>query len=234
MGAIFRREFKSYFTSPIAYIQIAIIAFFGGFAFWQIADARYSLISYVFQSVFSFAIMVLPITTMRLFSEDKRQKTDQLLFTSPVSLTAITFGKFLAAYLLFLISLGIFVVFALIIAIQVPLDWAMFIANMLGMLLIGGLIIAIGLLVSSLTESQLIAAVGTLCIVFILLMINSLSSTLSGMPWAVAIINFLSISTRYSNFTSGLIKYNDIVYFLSLQALFIFLTIRLLDRKRWS
>lgn len=236
MSAIFKREFKTYFTSPIGYIVLAMIFGLSGYYFFMYNLANgYADLSYVFSSVLSFLmLLVLPVLTMRLMSDDKRQKTDQALLTAPVSLTGIVLGKFLAAFLLFAIGISITLVFAIIIATQVAPDWLVITGNFIGLLLLGSMIIAIGLLISCLTESQFVAALGTFLASFALLMIDSVGSMLSSSTIAVAITDFLSVSQRYAGFTSGLMQYDDIVFFVSTTALFLFLTVRVLDRKRWN
>lgn len=236
MSAIFKREFKTYFTSPIGYIVLAMIYGLSGYYFFMYNLANgYADLSYVFDSVLTFLmLLVLPVLTMRLMSDDKRQKTDQALLTAPVSLTGIVLGKFFAALLLFTIGISITLLFAVIIATQITPDWLVVLGNFIGLLLLGAMIIAIGLLISCLTESQFVAALGTFLASFALLMIDSVGSMLSSSKLAVTITDFLSISARYSNFTSGLMQYDDIIFFVSMTALFLFITVRVLDRKRWN
>ena len=191
-------------------------------------------LSYVYDSLFSVVLLALPFLTMRMFSEEKRHKTDQALLTAPTSLTGIVMGKFLATLTLLFISLSITLIYAFVIALRITPDWLMIAGNYLGLMLIGGLIIAVGLLISSLTESQIVAAVGTLAISYMLLSIDTLGMIFSNVSWLSEITSFLSISNRYSSFSAGLIYYDNIIFFLSLQALFIFLTIRVLDSKRWN
>ena len=236
MSAVFKREFRTFFTSPIGYFVLALIFALSGFFFYYynmrglLAD-----LTGVFSSVFSYVIMlVLPVLTMRLLSDDKRQKTDQALLTAPVSLTGIALGKFFAALLLFAIGIAITLVFAIIIAFQVTPDWLVIIGNYLGLLLLGGMVIAIGLFISSLTESQFIAALVTFAISFILVMVDSVGSMFSSAAWLQPIVEFLSVYSRYNEFTNGIIQYDNIIFFLSMQALFVFLTVRVLDRKRWN
>lgn len=235
MSAVFKREFRSFFTSPIGYVVLAVMAFFSGLFFFTINIAGYSPnLSYVFSSLFTIVMIVLPLVTMRLFSEEKRQKTDQALLTSPVSLTGIVLGKFFAAMLLFLLSLVLLAVFAVIIAVQVAPDWSVLAGNYIGILLIGGLLISIGLLISSLTESQLIAAIASLGIAVLMLLMDSIASQFSSLTLLTTVVNFLSVYQRYNMFTTGIIAYDDIIYFVSMQALFLFLTVRVLDKKRWA
>lgn len=236
MAAIFKREFKAYFFSPIGYFVLAILFFFSGWFFYAGNLAMNSAdLSTVYNSLFSIVLLaVLPILTMRLFSDEKRQKTDQALLTAPVSLSGIVLGKFFAALVLFALGIAITLVYAVIIAFLVTPDWSMILGNYLGLLLLGGAVISIGLLISSLTESMFISALGTFGVSFVLVMLDNLTAIFSGNEFVAAVVSFLSIAQRYNNFTLGLIQYNDIIFFLSIMALFLFLTVRVLDRKRWS
>ena len=236
MSAIFRREFKTYFTSPLGYIVLAMIFGLSGYFFFgDNLVGKSADLTAVFSLLQTFLmLLVLPVLTMRLMSDDKRQKTDQALLTAPVSLTGIVLGKFFAALLLFGIGISIMLVFAVIIATQVTPDWLVVFGNYVGLLLLGSMIIAIGLLISCLTESQFVAALGTFLASFALLMVDSFAAMLSSGKVVTAITEFLSVSQRYSTFTSGLMQYDDIVFFLSFTALFLFLTVRVLDRKRWN
>ena len=236
MTAVFKREFKAYFTSPIGCCVLAIMFALTGFFFtaYNITYASPDM-SVVFQTLQSYLlILVLPILTMRLMSDDKRQKTDQLLLTAPVSLTGIVGGKFLAAAVLFAVGCSMTLVCAVIIAFQTPPDWMVIFGNYLGLLLLGGMVIAIGLLISSLTESQFIAALGSFLASLLLIMIDNLKSIFSSSELVASIVDFLSVNQRYASFTAGTIQYDDVIFFLSMQALFLFLTVRLLDRKRWN
>lgn len=235
MGAVFRREFKSFFTNPIGYVVLAVLFCISGYFFY--AYNLYSgmaNLTGVYGGLFTVSLLAIPFITMRSFSEEKRQKTDQALFTAPTGLTGIVMGKFFAALLLFVIAISITLVYAVVIAIQTTPDWLVFIGNFLGLLLVGGVVIAIGLLISSCTESQVIAALGTLAVSLLLLSVDVLSSIFSSITWISSVTEFLSLSTRYADFTSGLIQYDNILFFLTIQALFIFLTVRVLDSKRWN
>lgn len=236
MRAVFKREFKAYFTSPIGYCVLAIMFALTGFYFVAYnVDAASPDLTLIFQNIQLYMLLlVLPILTMRLMSDDKRQKTDQLLLTAPASLTGIVTGKFFAAVLLFAISCSMTLVCAVIVAFQTTPDWLVIFGNYIGLLLLGGMVIAIGLLISSLTESQFIAALGSFLASLVLLLIDSLETIFSGSALISSVVSFLSLNRRYSSFAAGVIQYDDIIFFLSIQALFLFLTVRLLDRKRWN
>lgn len=236
MGAVFRRELRSFFTNPIGYIVLAVMFCVSGyFFFFYNLTTQSADLTNVYVSLFSIVMLALPFLTMRLFSEEKRQKSDQALLTAPVSLTAIVMGKYLATMLLYVIGLSITLVFAIVIAFggAVP-DWTMIIGNFLGLMLVGGLIISVGVFVSSLTESQVIAAVGTLAISLAFMSVNMVGALFASVKWIAIATDFLSITNRYTDFAYGLIYYDNIFFFLSLQALFIFLTVRVLDKKRWN
>ncbi len=236
MTAIFRKEFRTFFTSPVGYVVLAVLFGFAGFYFYVYnAYGGTADLTGVFSGLFTIVLLlVLPVLTMRLFSDDKRQKTDQALLTAPVSLTGIVMGKFFSALLMYAIGLSITILFAIIIAFSVQPDWMVIIGNYLGLLLLGAMIITIGLLISALTESQFIAALGTFVVSFALLMVDSLKSIFNNVGWIGTVVDFLSVNQRYTDFTIGVIHYDDIVFFLSMQVLFLFLTVRVLDRKRWS
>ena len=215
--------------------MLAVLFCFSGYFFFVYNLASGSAdMSSVYGNLFTIVLLlVLPVLTMRLFSDEKRQKTDQALLTAPTSLTGIVVGKFLSALLMFAIGLSITIVYAVVIAVQVTPDWMVIIGNLLGLLLLGGMVISIGMLISSLTESQFIAALGTFVVSFALLMIDNLKYLFNA-SWLATIVDFLSINQRYNDFTIGVIHYDDILFFLSMQVLFLFLTVRVLDRKRWS
>lgn len=237
MSAIFRRELRAFFTNPIGYVVLAVLFAISGFFFFTYNMGGGSAdLSYVYDSLFSVVLLSLPFLTMRLFSEEKRQKTDQALLTAPTGLTGIVLGKFFATLLLFIIGLSITLIFAVVIASQpdTSVDWMMIVGNFLGLVLVGGLIIAIGVFISSLTESQIVAAIGTLAISLLLMCIDLLGALFSNVAWLTTVTGFLSITSRFSDFTAGLIYYDNVIFFLSLQALFLFLTVRVLDSKRWN
>ncbi len=236
MTAIFKRELRSLFTSPIAYLVLAILFAISGYYFYLAnMEFGYRSLNYVFSALYSYAcFLVLPILTMRLFSEEKRQKTDQALFTAPVSLTGIVMGKFLAAFLVFLIGISITLVLAFVIGLVADPGWISVIGNYLGLALYGGMLIAAGLFFSCLTESQLVAALCTFAFELVLSSVNYLTTVFQDNKLVETVVNFLSVSDRYSHFTAGAIHYGDIVFFLSMAALFLFLAVRVLDRKRWA
>lgn len=233
MGAIYKRELKGYFTSPIGYVILAIFYVFASFFFSILFESGTSDQTQLFSSMFVIVLIVIPLLTMRIFSEDKRQKTDQLLYTAPVSLTSVVIGKYLAAMTVFGIALGITVIFQIITAFYVTPDWMVYIGNLLGMLLLASAMISIGVFISALTESQLVAAVASFAVSMVLWLIDTIASIIN-ITWVTTVVNWISFNGRYNGFTQGTFDYANMIFFLSFTALFLFLTVRVLDRKRYA
>ena len=233
MSAILRREFATYFRAPLGYIYLAIFYFFGGQFFSSVLYSMTNDISIVFSSMFSIMLFTIPLLTMRLMSEDKRLKTDQALLTAPVSLNGIVWGKFLAAFALFGIGIAITVIYFLILSAMASPQWNIFFGNLLGIILLGAALISIGMFISSLTESQMIAAIGGFAAMFFIFLIDSIASLIP-ISWLGDAIKQLSFTTRYNDFTSGILDFTHILFFLSVVVIFNFLTVRILERKRWS
>ena len=236
MSAIFKREFKSFFITPLGYVVIAIMMFFHGLAFTGMYSLGLTDIGYVFGSGFSFvAVYVLiPILTMRTMSDDRRQKTDQVLLTSPVGLYSIVFGKFFATLAIFMLSYVTTFVFQIIIAFQdVSINWLLYIGNILGVFLMGAALIALGIFISSLTESQIISVVISFAASLVLAMMDNVA-TMINVPVVTKVIEKISFVGRYNTFCYGIIDYSNIVFFVGFAAIFIFLTVRVLDKRRYS
>ena len=151
MVAVFKRELKSYFTTPVGFIILAAFYFFLGLYFEMIYSYGSPDVPYVINVMYSIAIFATPIITMRLLSEDRRQKVDQVLFTSPVTITGVVMGKFLAALALYAIAFAPTVIFEIIVASYVSVNLLTFLYSLLGALLLGAALIAIGMFISSLT-----------------------------------------------------------------------------------
>lgn len=235
MGAIFRRELKAYFSSPLGYIFLGVIYAISGFYFWYILANQANYIQYVFSNMFTIVLMVVPLLTMRLMSEDKKLKTDQLLLTAPVNITSVVLGKYFAALVVYIIGVSSTIIFQIVLATFATPDWNVFLGNYLAIVLIGAALISIGILISSLTENQIIAAIGTLAISLFIWLLDSIASALpAGFEWISSIFSSLSFMTRYNDFVSGILNVSHILFFVSFAAVFLFLTVRALEKKRWS
>ena len=175
MFAIFKRELKAYFTSPLGYVFLAIFYAFSGLFFYIFSLSVGSTdISSVFLMMFIVLMVFVPLLTMRLLSEDKKQKTDQLILTAPVSLLSIVMGKFLAAYAIFAIGVAVMPVYGFVMSTFATVSWLPIWGNTVGLLLLGGIFVSIGLFISSLTENQMIAAIGGFFINLMILLMYTL------------------------------------------------------------
>lgn len=233
MFAILKREMQSYFASPIGYIFLAVFYFFAGMFFSSVLYSNTTDVTYVFSSLFTVLIFIIPLLTMRSMSEDKKQKTDQLLLTSPVNLSGLVMGKFLAAFLMYCIALAVTVVYSLILAAFAAPEWSVVIGNIFGALILGAALISIGVFISSLTENQLIAAVGSFAVMMFIMMIDGFASLIP-VDFISKIILKLSFMSRYEDFVAGILNISNILFFVSIAVVFIFLTVRVLERRRWN
>ncbi|WP_316631152.1 ABC transporter permease [uncultured Ruminococcus sp.] len=234
MSAIIKRELSSYFNSAIGYIVLAVFYFFSGLFFYMYCLlSNTTSMSYVFLSMLMVVMLVIPIITMKSFSEERKQKTDQALLTAPISLTEMVLGKFFGAFLLYCICNAIYVLYAVILSFYATPDWAVFLTTMLGMLLMGGALIAIDLFISALTESQVIAAVVSIGIGLLIYMLDSLSNIFN-VDWLTNFLRNISFDAHFTNFINGIINLTSVVFFLSVIAIFLFLCVRVFEKRRWS
>lgn len=234
MVAILKRELSSYFNSAVAYVVMAVYFLFSGLFFSMICiENDTSSLSYVFGNMFIIILFIIPIITMKSFSEEKRQRTDQALLTSPTSLFEIVMGKFLGALILFAICSLIFVVYALVISFFTSPDWAVVLCTVLGLLLLGSALIAIDIFISVLTESMIISAVAGMGVGLLIYMLSNLLSNIT-VDWIATIVKKIDFLTYYTNFTYGMLNLTDIIFFLSVTGLFLFFTARVLEKRRWS
>ncbi len=235
MLTIMRREFNSYFTSPIGYIYLSVFYILSGFFFFY-NTLLYDTtdMSSLFSSLFTISMFLIPILTMRLLSEEKKQKTDQLLLTSPVSLFSLVMGKFLSALLVYILGVCVTLLYAIVLASFTPIDWAVFFGHFIGTILLGVALVAIGMFLSSMTESQVIAAVSGFAVMLLLMMIDPLASYVGTSTFLGKVLDGISFSTRYNSFALGIIDLSDVLFFLSVSAIFMFFTIRVFEKRRWS
>jgi ABC-2 type transport system permease protein len=233
MTAIFKREFKAYFQTPIGYIVLAAFYFFSGFYFMYYFSQGVPKVEYVLSNMLTVTVFVMPIITMRLMSEDKRQKVDQALLTAPVRLTSIVLGKFMAALAVFALGFVPTVIFEMIVMSYVKVNLLNFVYALFGILLLGSTLISIGMFISTLTESSVVSAILTLVINILLLYISNFVEMIS-VGWIASAIEKLAFIDKFSSFCENLISIPDILYFVSATSIFIFLCVRALDKRRWA
>ena len=232
MKAIFNREFNSYFTSMLGYVFLTIFLLLTGVMFYVI-NIRFmtARMTNFFSIVINWALFLLPLLTMRLFSEDRKQKTDQLLLTAPISTKEIVFGKYLAAFGIFMVGVLITLIYPVILAFTGNLPIAETISCYVGFILLCSAILSIGAFMSSITESQIVAAVATYGVLIFTLLLGSVASNVSN-EIIVNILLWYSPVQRFSDFTLGILNFEPIIYYLSITGLFLFFTVMVFERRR--
>lgn len=292
MGAIFRREVLSYFTSPIGYIFLAAFYACSAVSFASVSlNYGNTQLDGVFGELMIILIVLIPILTMRTLSEEKKNKTDQCLLTAPVSLWGIVLGKFLAAFLIYILGVAITIVYAIVVSAYAAPDWTVILGNVTGLALLGAAFIAVGMFCSSFTENQVVSAVVSFIVMVALYLFTTIGDVIpidfienimpdfSNLARAVvvalviaavgAVIYFvagrkantiiitvaaalilglftyagdrlpdvfskLSFWERYYGFTYGLFDLSNVLFFISAAAVFLFLSVRVLEKRRWS
>jgi len=287
MIAILKREIRSYFTTPIGGLYMGFFLLTSGiFFFFSNLYMQNSRFTGFLGSILFIYLFAIPLLTMRLFSEEKRQRTDQLLLTSPVSIPEIVVGKFLAAFSVYLLTLLVTVMYAIVIAIFGDLAVWETVGSYMGFICMGASYIAIGIFISAGTENQLTAALVTFFSLMMIWLIDPLSRSLpsdigSGIISAAVLLaalcffiymntknlyiviaafvagalvivavyfideyifqNFIgkflgwfSLNKRYENFSLGILRIDALVYYISFCGLFLFLTVRVLEKRRWG
>lgn len=237
MLAIYKKEMRGFFTTSIGYIflacalLVAAVLFSVTTVFSGTAD-----MSVYFASLILVLMVFLPILTMKSFSEEKRTKTEQLLLTSPVSTTQMVLAKFLSAFTMLVIFLSLSFIFVIPIFSYIPegssFNMALVFGNIIALLLVGMCFIAIGVFVSSLTENQFAAIVITVVILLGMFVINLFNSVIS--VYAIRVIlDWFSIYSRYQAFTYGLFDIGALIYYISITGVFIFLTVRVFEARKY-
>jgi ABC-2 type transport system permease protein len=249
---VFKKEMRLYFGSPVAYVVFTFFLVISGWFFSQIflfySDVsmrsfmqpqfgqNLNVIENVMRPLFTNMSVVLlffmPMLTMRLFAEEKKSGTIELLLTYPVRDGEVLAGKYTAALALYLILLGLTLLYPGLIAYFTQVEWGPVATGYLGLVLTGAVFLAVGVLVSSLTENQIVAGFGTFGILLALWVVGWGAEFAGGNLRGV--LQYLSLGDHLDGFTRGLIDTKDLVYYLTGVALALFLTLRSLESKRWK
>jgi ABC-2 type transport system permease protein len=247
---IFKKEMKSYFASPIAYLLLAIFAVIFGFFFYSATrffvlqgmqmqmmgrgmpmDVNEYVIRPLLTNASVIGLFLIPMITMRLYAEEKRSGTIELLMTSPVRDLEIVLGKWLAALVLYAAILGISGInMGILFAFGRP-DWKPILVGYLGLLLQGGCLLAIGIFISTMTRNQIIAGGATFAVCLMLWVLDWVSSY-DQSAWA-KIVSYLSVVTHFEPFAKGVIDSKDVIFYLSMIFFGLFLTARSVESLRW-
>ena len=250
--AIVQKELKSYFASPIAYIVIGMFALLYGYFYVatlayfvrlsmqmnqfgaqgpQAMNINQQLIRNLLQNVTILILFIMPMVTMRSYSEEKRSGTIELLLTSPLSDFQIIMGKFLGALALWGIALAVSLIHIGILFIYGNPEWKPIVSAYLGLLLMGGCFISVGLFISSLTKNQIVAGMATFSVFLLLWVINWIGS-FSG-PTIDGLTQYLSIVEHFDDFGKGVIDTTHLVYYVSFITFGLFLTAKSVESERW-
>ena len=250
--AIFKKEMRLYFTSPVAWVVFTIFLLIAGYFFYSIF-AFYTLASMqsamnpqmgrdlnvtesvmrpLFSNISVILLLLMPLVTMRLFAEERRAGTIELLLTYPVRDGAVLAGKYLAALALYAIMIALTLLYPAIVVYFARLEWGPILTGYLGLLLMGATFIAVGVFASSLTENQIVAAITTFGVLLIFWILGWSADYAGGT--AGKVLQFLSLLEHNDSFSKGVLDTKDVLYYLNFTLLALFLTLRSLEARRWK
>lgn len=238
MGAIYKREIQAYFTTGLGYVFCAVFMAITGFAFAMftlqpaIGGSDINLPLYYTIVIISLVVL-LPVLTMKSFAEEKKMKTEQLLLTAPVSLSSLVCGKFFAALSVFGGCLGATCFYYVVISKFGTPNFGILYGYILGVFFLGSAFIAIGIFISSLTENQLTAAVGTMALLMVMIGIGFLNSYIDS-AFIRSVLSWISVYDRFDRFCYGQFDFAALLYYISICFSFLFLTVRVYEKRRWA
>jgi ABC-2 type transport system permease protein len=249
---IYKKEMRLYFTSPIAWVILTIFLFIAGYFFYSIfafftlasmqsamnpAMARDlnvtdSVLRPLFSNISVILLLLMPLVTMRLFAEERRSGTIELLLTYPVRDGAVLIGKYLAGLTLYAIMLASTLFYPLLVAYFARVEWGPLASGYLGLLLMGATFLAVGIFASSLTENQIVASIITFGVLLIFWVIGWSSDYLGG-TWG-RVLSHLSLIEHFDSFAKGVLDTRDVLYYFDFTIVALFLTLRSLEARRWK
>ena len=249
---IFKKEMRLYFTSPVAWVIITMFLFIAGYFFYSIF-AFYTLASMqsamnpamardlnvtdsalrpLFSNISVILLLLMPLVTMRLFAEERRSGTIELLLTYPVRDGAVLIGKYLAGLTLYAIMLALTLFYPLLVAYFARVEWGPLATGYLGLLLMGATFLGVGIFASSLTENQIVASIITFGVLLIFWVIGWSSDYLGG-TWG-RVLSHLSLIEHFDSFAKGVLDTRDVLYYVDFTIVALFLTLRSLEARRWK
>lgn len=233
MFTIYKRELKSFFYSPIAYSVIGFFVMATALFFWMNNIMGGSpMFTSVLSNVSLMLVFIAPILTMKLLAEERRNGTEVLIRTSTVSISGIVYGKFFSAFTVFCIMTGITVIFPLIMMTRGTVSMATTFGSYIGFILLGSTFIAIGLLMSSMTENQVVAAISGFVILLMMFLLQAIASFVGGVVGQA--MNWVSLIARYNDFSQGIFNLTSVIFYISFTMVILFITIMNIERRRWS
>lgn len=249
---IYKKELRLYFTSPVAYVILAIFLLIAGYFFYSIFafftrasmqmamnpqmgrdfNVTDNVLRPLFANLSVILLLLMPLVTMRLFAEERRSGTIELLLTYPVRDGAVLTGKYLAALTMYVVMVIGTLAYPVILVSFARVEWGPLVSGYLGLLLMGAMFLAVGLFASSLTENQIVAAIVTFGILLMFWIIGWTAEFAGGQLGAV--LTHLSILEHNDTFAKGVLDTKDVIYYLDFTALALFLALRSLEARRWS
>lgn len=256
MTAIYKKELSSYFINPLGYVFVSVYLVASAliFCLTTLKAKSYDTSSYFTFMIAAFIILI-PLLTMKLFSEERKMRTEQLILTSPVTITGMVFGKFLAAFTIFIGSLAVSLVnliplYAIAIKERAGQDieithigpvTGQIVGSYIGLILIGAAFIAIGMFISAFFEDQLAAAITTIGVILFMVAVGLINNAADSdgnriiSVYAVRfVLDWISVLSRYASFGYGIFDFASVLYYFSIAGVFIFLTVRVYTRRRWA
>ncbi|MBI4593283.1 MAG: ABC transporter permease subunit [Candidatus Rokubacteria bacterium] len=250
---IFKKEMRLYFTSPIAWVILTIFLLIAGYFFYAIfsfftlasmqsamnpamaartLNVTDSVMRPLLSNMSVILLLLMPLVTMRLFAEERRSGTIELLLTYPVRDGAVLVGKYLAALAVYALMLALTLVYPLMVFYFARVEWGPLGTGYLGLLLMGATFLAVGVFASSLTENQIVASVVTFGVLLIFWVVGWSADYVGG-PWG-RVLSHLSLLEHFDSFAKGVIDTKDVIYYLDFTVLALFLTLRSLEARRWK
>jgi len=227
-----KKELRSYFDSPVAYIVITIFLLISGwFFFSDIFLVNQTSLRNLFGIIPFVFMFFIPAVTMRSISEEKKSGTLEVLLTLPVEDYQIVLGKFLAGIILIFVAVILTLVYAFTLSGLGNLDFGSVVAGYLGLLLLGATYLSIGIFTSSLTQNQIVAFITSFLIIFVLFMLDKVLIFVPA--FLASFLEYLSVDYHLANLTRGVIDSRDLLYFLSMIFFFMFLSVRVLSNRKW-
>ena len=236
MLAVLKRELDSYYYSAIGYVFMGCFLLIAGifFTFGNIMSAS-SSVGTLFSNITFIFILIVPI--LKLMSDERKSKTDQLLLTSPLSLWSIVLGKFFAACTVFLLTLVCTGVYVIILSAYGNVSGMEVFVNYLGFFLMGCCLISVGLFMSTLSENQVASAISTFGVILFLYLLDSIISSMSSvtmLSWLCTALKWVSLFARFTDFSSGILSLTGVIYMISFAGIFLLLTVYTIEKRRWS
>lgn len=231
MFTVAKKEISTYFKSPIAYVLIGLFMLMISVLFYTPFSIGSGDFLPVMETMGFFLLFIVPILTMRILAEDRKNGTEVLLLTSPTSLSKIVVGKFLAMYFIFFVMAVLSLVYPLILVGFGAVFTVQLVGAYIGFLLLGAAFISVGVFASAITENQIIAAIISFVALLAFWLAGTFASEIGGN--IAQFLNWISLTSRYEVFTRGLLGLPEIAYFVFFTILFLFLTIRVIERRRW-